>query len=59
MINSRTMRMRHLRELDRENGWEEATWGTATYVDEGIILKWSLKLLVEKGWAQNRVWRRL
>jgi hypothetical protein len=47
------MRIRHLRELSRERGWEEVTWGTATYVDEGIILKWSL--LVEKGWARNRV----
>jgi hypothetical protein len=28
MINPRKMRIRHLRELDKEKGWEEATWGT-------------------------------
>ena len=43
MIKSRKMRFRHLRELDREKGWEEAD------IDEGIILKWSLKVLVEGG----------
>lgn len=37
--------------IGKRDGKRPPGGGALDYVDEGIILKWSLKLLLEKGWA--------